>query len=72
MFIELLKKVGINYKFIIPSYIKIKIEQLINKLPNTTAAYLAYLEALKGPTPEQMAVWNDVRPQVQEFFNLAR
>ena len=43
-----------------PSYIKIKIKQLINKLLNTTAAYLACLEALKGPTPKQMAVWNNI------------
>ena len=52
MFIKLLKKVGINYKLIILSHIKIKIKQLINKLPNTTAAYLAYLEALKGLIPK--------------------
>ena len=48
MFIKSLKKVGINYKLITPSHIKIKIEQLINKLLNATTAYLAYLEALKG------------------------
>ena len=56
MFIKLLKKIGINYKLITPSYIKIKIKQLINKLPNTTATYLACLEALKSLTPKQMAV----------------
>ena len=52
MFIKLLKKVGIDYKLITPSYIKIKIKQLINELLNTTAAYLACLKALKGPTPK--------------------
>ena len=52
MFIKLLKKVGINYKLITPSYIKIKIEQLINKLPNAITAYLACLEALKGLIPK--------------------
>jgi hypothetical protein len=52
MFIKSLKKVGIDYKLIIPSYIKIKIKQLINKLLNTTAAYLACLETLKGLTPK--------------------
>jgi len=52
VFIKLLKKVGINYKLITLSHIKIKIKQLINKLPNTTAAYLAYLEALKGLIPK--------------------
>ena len=62
MFIKLLKKIGINYKLIMLSHIKIKIKQLINKLLNATAAYLAYLEALKSPTPKQMAVWNNVRP----------
>ena len=61
MFIKLLKKVGINYKLIMLSHIKIKIKQLINKLPNTTAAYLACLEALKGLTLKQMAVWNDIK-----------
>ena len=48
MFIESLKKVGINYKLITPSHIKIKIKQLINKSLNATTAYLACLEALKG------------------------
>jgi len=62
MFIKSLKKVGINYKSIMPSHIKIKIEQLINKLPNGTTAYLVCLEALRGPTPEQMVVWNNVGP----------
>ena len=52
MFIELLKKIGINYKLITLSYIKIKIKQLINKLLNTTTAYLAYLEALRGLIPK--------------------
>ena len=65
MFIKLLKKVGINYKLIMPSHIKIKIEQLINESPNVTIAYLACLEALRGPTPKQMAVWNNVGPQIQ-------
>jgi len=64
VFIKLLKKVGINYKLITPSYIKIKIKQLINKSPNAIAAYLACLEALRGPTPKQMVVWNDIGPQV--------
>ena len=49
VFIKSLKKVGINYKLITPSHIKVKIKQLINKSPNTTTAYLACLEALKGP-----------------------
>ena len=62
VFIKLLKKIGINYKLITLSYIKIKIKQLINKLPNTTTAYLACLEALKGLTPKQIAVWNDIGP----------
>ena len=48
IFIKLLKKVGINYKLITLSHIKIKIKQLINKLLNTTTAYLACLEALRG------------------------
>jgi hypothetical protein len=52
VFIKSLKKVGINYKLIILSHIKIKIKQLINELLNATAAYLAYLKALKSPTPE--------------------
>ena len=56
MFIKLLKKVGINYKLITPSHIKIKIKQLINKLPNITAAYLACLEALRSPIPKQIVV----------------
>jgi hypothetical protein len=56
MFIKLLKKVGIDYKLITPSYIKIKIKQLINESLNATAAYLACLEALKGLTPKQIAV----------------
>jgi hypothetical protein len=56
IFIKLLKKVGIDYKLITPSHIKIKIKQLINELLNTTTAYLACLEALRGPTPKQMAV----------------
>ena len=56
VFIKSLKKVGINYKLITPSYIKIKIKQLINKLLNTTTTYLAYLKALKGLTPKQIAV----------------
>ena len=60
VFIKSLKKVGIDYKLITPSHIKIKIEQLINKLLNATVTYLACLEALRGPTPEQMVVWNDV------------
>ena len=71
MFIKSLKKVGINYKLIMLSYIKIKIKQLINKLLNITAAYLACLEVLRGPTPKQMAVWNNIKLQVQKFFNLA-
>ena len=62
MFIKLLKKVGIDYKLIILSYIKIKIEQLINELLNATAAYLACLEALRGPIFKQMAVWNNIKP----------
>jgi hypothetical protein len=70
VFIKLLKKVGIDYKLITPSYIKIKIKQLINKSLNATAAYLACLKALKGLTPEQMAMWNNVGLQVQEFFDL--
>ena len=61
MFIKLLKKVGIDYKLITLSYIKIKIEQLINELLNATTAYLACLEVLKGPTPKQMVVWNNIR-----------
>jgi hypothetical protein len=61
VFIKSLKKVGINYKLITPSYIKIKIKQLINKLLNATAAYLAYLKALRGLTPKQMVIWNNVR-----------
>ena len=52
MFIKLLKKVGIDYKLIMLSYIKIKIKQLINKLLNATAAYLACLKILRGPTPK--------------------
>ena len=52
MFIKLLKKVGINYKLITPSHIKIKIEQLINELLNATATYLACLEALRGLIPK--------------------
>jgi hypothetical protein len=52
MFIKSLKKVGIDYKLITPSHIKIKIKQLINKLLNTTTAYLACLETLKGLTPK--------------------
>ena len=48
MFIKLLKKVGINYKLITLSHIKIKIKQLINKSLNTITAYLACLEALRG------------------------
>jgi len=52
MFIKLLKKVGIDYKLITLSYIKIKIKQLINKLLNSTTTYLAYLEALKGLIPK--------------------
>ena len=52
MFIKLLKKVDINYKLITPSYIKIKIKQLINKSLNATAAYLTCLEVLRGPTPK--------------------
>ena len=64
MFIKLLKKVGIDYKLIILNYIKIKIKQLINELLNATAAYLAYLEALRGPISEQIAVWNNIRLQI--------
>ena len=56
VFIESLKKVGINYKLIMPSHIKVKIEQLINELPNATTVYLACLEALRGLTPEQIMV----------------
>jgi len=56
VFIKSLKKVGINYKFITLSHIKIKIKQLINKSPNDTTAYLAYLEALRGLIPKQIAV----------------
>jgi len=56
VFIKSLKKIGINYKFIILSYIKIKIKQLINKSLNTTTAYLAYLEALRGLIPKQIVV----------------
>jgi hypothetical protein len=52
VFIKSLKKVGINYKLITPSHIKIKIEQLINESPNATTAYLACLEALRGLIPE--------------------
>ena len=52
IFIKLLKKVGIDYKLITLSYIKIKIKQLINKLLNSTATYLAYLEALRGLIPK--------------------
>ena len=61
MFIKSLKKIGINYKFITLSYIKIKIKQLINESLNVTTAYLACLEALRGLTPKQIVVWNDVR-----------
>ena len=52
IFIESLKKIGINYKLITLSHIKIKIKQLINELPNGTTAYLAYLEALRGLIPK--------------------
>ena len=52
MFMESLKKVGIDYKLITLNYIKIKIEQLINKLLNTTTTYLACIEALKGLIPK--------------------
>jgi C4-dicarboxylate transporter len=52
VFIKSLKKVGIDYKLITLSHIKIKIKQLINESLNVTAAYLACLEALRGPTPE--------------------
>ena len=52
IFIKLLKKVGINYKLIMLSHIKIKIKQLINKLLNAITAYLAYLEALRGLIPK--------------------
>ena len=48
VFIKSPKKIGINYKFITPSHIKIKIKQLINKSLNAITAYLAYLEALRG------------------------
>jgi len=56
VFIKLLKKVGINYKLITLSHIKIKIKQLINESLNATTTYLAYLEALRGLTPKQIAV----------------
>ena len=56
VFIKSLKKVGIDYKLITPSHIKVKIEQLINELPNVITAYLACLEALRGLTPKQIAV----------------
>ena len=64
MFIKLLKKVGINYKLIILSHIKIKIEQLINKLLNAITAYLACLEALRGLTLKQIVVWNNIGLQI--------
>jgi hypothetical protein len=72
IFIKSLKKIGINYKLITPSYIKIKIKQLINKSLNSTTAYLACLEALRGLIPKQIVVWDDIRLQVKEFFDLAR
>jgi len=56
VFIKSLKKIGINYKFITLSYIKIKIKQLINESLNVTTAYLACLEALRGPTLKQIVV----------------
>ena len=52
IFIKSLKKIGIDYKLITLSHIKIKIKQLINKLLNSTTAYLACLEALRGLIPK--------------------